>query len=181
MIKQNYLFKTYLLLILIQQYQNTSGHSTGCNMLQKIGQVGRQDFFFFTFLLLFLFYCIQRACEVLKQNLVKFKHSSNELKSQTISIKLNGTEIANLWLFGKKVLFFYNFLWILAKEVTFLKEFPLSSMRNSKSCSVDVFNFLNMLEKSSFYHGIYSTVILTHIFFIFFIFFQTLLKDHNMQ
>ena len=31
-------------------------------------------------------------------------------------MKLNGTENANLWLFGKKMLFFYKFLWVLAKK-----------------------------------------------------------------
>ena len=66
--------------ILIQQYENRSGYSTRGYMLQKNDrQVGR--IFFFTFLSLFFFYCIRRAYETLKQNLVKFKHSSHELRS----------------------------------------------------------------------------------------------------
>ena len=51
----------------------------------------------------------------------------------------------------KKALVFYNFLWILAKKVTLWKEFPLSSMKNSKSQSVYVFSFQNMLQKSVFF------------------------------
>ena len=46
---------------------------------------------------------------------------------------------------------FCGSLW---KKITFLKEFPLSSMTNSKSLSVDVFSLLNMLQKSIFCHGI---------------------------
>ena len=66
--------------ILIQQYENRSGYSTRGYMLQKNDrQVGR--IFFFTFLSLFFFYCIRRAFETLKQNPVKFKYSSHELKS----------------------------------------------------------------------------------------------------
>ena len=74
-----------------------------------------------------------------------------------------------IWLVGKKI-FFHNFLWILAKKVTFWKEFPLSSRRNSKSCSIDVFSFLNMFQKSIFCHGISWNVLhkFRHIFFIFF-------------
>ena len=47
-----------------------------------------------------------------------------------------------------------TFCGFLRKKDTFGKEFPLSSMRNSKSCSVDVFNFLNMLQKSIFCYEI---------------------------
>ena len=66
--------------ILIQQYENRSGYSTRGYMLQKNDrQVGR--IFFFTFLSLFFFYCIRRAYETLKQNIVKFKYSSHELRS----------------------------------------------------------------------------------------------------
>ena len=45
-----------------------------------------------------------------------------------------------------------TFCGFLRKKVILWKEFPLRSMRNSKSCSVDVFNFLNMLQKSIFYY-----------------------------
>ena len=68
----------------------------------------------------------------MKQNLVKFKHFSHEIRRYIILVTLNGTEDANLWLFSKKMLVFYNFLWILVKKVKFWKEFPLSSMKNSK-------------------------------------------------
>ena len=54
----------------------------GC-MIQK-NRIGREVGFFnflFTFLSLFFFYCLQRAYETLKQYLVKFKHSSHELRS----------------------------------------------------------------------------------------------------
>ena len=47
-----------------------------------------------------------------------------------------------------------TFCGFLRKKDTFLKEFPLSSMRNSKSCSADVFSFLNILQKSIICHGI---------------------------
>ena len=82
-INQNYLFHIFVTdSILIQQYENVSGYSTRCYMLQK-NRIGRQVgfFFFFTFLPLFFFYCIRRAYETLKLNLVKFKYSSHELRS----------------------------------------------------------------------------------------------------
>ena len=50
----------------------------------------------------------------------------------------------------KKMLVFYNFLWIIVEKVTFWMEFPLSSMKNSKSPWVYVLSFLNMLHKSIF-------------------------------
>ena len=57
-------------------------------------------------------------------------------------------------LFSEKMLVFYKFLSIFVKKVTFWKEFPLSSMKNSNSLSVYVFSFLNMLQKSIFCDGI---------------------------
>ena len=132
--------------MLLQQWETVGGY-----MLQK-NRMGRKIVFFFSnFLTLFFFCCLQRAYETLKQNLVRSKHSSHELRSETILVKLNGIENANLSLFGKKMLFFYNFSWIIVKNVAFQKEFPLSSMRNSKSSSVYVFSFQNMLQKSSFW------------------------------
>ena len=47
-----------------------------------------------------------------------------------------------------------TFCGFLLKKVIFWKEFPLGSMSNYKSCSVDVFNFLNMLQKSIFCYEI---------------------------
>ena len=47
-----------------------------------------------------------------------------------------------------------TFRGFLRKNVTFWKGFPLSSMKNSKSCLVDVLSFLNMLQKSIFCRGI---------------------------
>ena len=76
-----------------------------------------------------------------------------------ILVTLNGTEDANLWLFSKKKLAFYNFLWILVEKVTFWKEFPLGSMKNSKSLSVYVISFLNKLRKSIFYHRISENIL----------------------
>ena len=37
-------------------------------------------------------------------------------------VTLNGTEDANLWLFSKKLLVFYNFLWILTKKSEILTQ-----------------------------------------------------------
>ena len=53
----------------------------------------------------------------------------------------------------KKMLVFYNFLWILAENVTFWKEFPSSSIKTCQSPSVYAFSFLNKLRKSIFCHG----------------------------
>ena len=73
--------------------------------------------YFFNFLsLLFFLLCLKRTYETLKQNLHKFKHSSHELRSWTILVSLNGTDDANLWPFSKKMLVFYNLLWILVKK-----------------------------------------------------------------
>ena len=47
-----------------------------------------------------------------------------------------------------------TFCGFLLKKVIFWKQFPLGSMSNYKSCSVDVFNFLNMLQKSIFCYEI---------------------------
>ena len=61
------------------------GKPWGGYMLQK-NRIVREIGFFNFFLLycrcfFFFFYCLQRAYETLKQNLVKFKHSSHELRS----------------------------------------------------------------------------------------------------
>ena len=48
---------------------------------KKQDSQGDRIFFFLLFCRRLFFYCLQRAYETLKQNLVKFKHSSHELRS----------------------------------------------------------------------------------------------------
>ena len=61
---------------------------------KKKNRRGRQVRLFSIFCHYFFFFRIQREYETLKQNLVEFKHSSHELRSQTISVTINGTEDA---------------------------------------------------------------------------------------
>ena len=68
-----------------------------------------------------------------------------------------------------KMLVFNNFLWILAKNVTFWTKFPLSRSKNSKSPSV-MLSVPEYVAKNYFLSWnflSYSTSLLTH-FFIFF-------------
>ena len=113
---------TYMLLTLIQHYENTSGYSTGGYMLQK-DRIGRKVGFllvFFTFLSLFFFYCIQRAYETMKQNLVKFKHSRTKKLNHLGQIKWHRKcKLVNKYspsinfceFLQKKLNFGKNFLW----------------------------------------------------------------------
>ena len=68
----------FLYLILTLDWVQQWGRGGGIHAPKKQDrEVGRIFFFFyfFTFCHCFFFYCIQRAYETLKQNLVKFRHS----------------------------------------------------------------------------------------------------------
>ena len=88
-------------------------------------------------------------------------HSKNEIK-MSFKIKMKAKGLVEIW----KVISWQ----VITITANFWREFPLSSIKNSKSISVYEFNFLNLLQKSIFVK--YATII-PWIFKLFYINFDT--------
>ena len=74
---------------------------------------------------------------------LQYKHYNEKKQTEGEGGRVNDTEFSGVKLKVDS-----------CKKVTFWKVFLSSSMRNSKSCSVGVFSFLNMFQRSIFCHGI---------------------------